>query len=652
MPKNIYADQANNKTGAVGLDPITISVSRIERRLSEVSSSVNIISKKEIEDSNAKSVPDLLRNIEGVYMYDSSGVGTSGRINMRGFWGGMSTHQLILIDGIPQNKGKDKLVDWDLIPLDNIERIEIIRGPVSALYGDNALSGVVNIITQKPSLLPELRVAGSCGTFNTQHYMASTSGVLRNIGYYLGIGSKLTDGFRRHGDYENVYLNGKLNLLNDGMQELKLSFDYHEKENGAYPWALTETQVEEDRRQARPGSENDMSDAQKMNLGLDYHRDINDMSNVLGRFYYKYDGEESFYTSGSSGDSTKEQLEDENAYGLFLRLNTNPEFLGMEHSFTAGIDLERSDFDYEEYAAPYQIRGNIQDDYKVERNGIGPYFQDEIKLLKPFKVIAGMRYDFVEFDFTDNADGDNSKERDMSKITPRCGLVYTYKEASNLFANYAQAFRTPTIGQMFTYGSVANPDLDPEEAINYEVGIRHQFTDYLKANASAYWMKLDNEIWYDFATSQYNNYGKTSHRGLETGVDFKVHERLKSFVNYSYTKAKNENGDYEGNYLTNIPVHKGSLGVGYETSFGLKTNVIVTKVGSSYLDSANDDKLSGYTSVDMKIDYEHDWFTVFLAIDNLSDERYNSYGYKSFGTKYFNPAPGRTFTFGTKANFW
>lgn len=635
----------------IELEPITVTASRTKRKLSEVPSGVNVITEKNIESSSAKNIPGLLKNLEGVYTYDSSGVGTAGRVNMRGFWGDMSTHQLVLIDGIPQNKGKDKLVDWDLIPLDNIERIEIVKGPASALYGDNAMSGVINIITKKPATTPETRIFASYGSYNTQNYKASASGAFKQLGYRFDASSKSTDGFRKHCDYENIHLGGKLDYLIDDMQNLRLSLDYHQKERGAYPWALSEAQIGQDRRQARPGSENDKSGERKINLGGTYSWDIGKISNIEGTFYYRYEDSESFYTSGSTESSTKEQLEGENTYGLLLRINTNPEILGVEHFFTTGIDLERDDFDYREYEAPSQVRGDIGSNYGVVRDKIGLYIQDEAKAFDFFKLVTGIRYDLVEFDFNDRKVEANSKKKKMSKITPSCGIVYTYGRDSNFYANYGRAFRTPTIGQMFTYGSYSNPDLNSEEATNYELGIRHRFNDYLKANASLYWMKLDNEIWYDYAAGKYDNYGKTSHKGIETGLDFKIIEGLSGFANYTYTRAKNENGDYKGKYLTSIPMHKGSFGLRFETDLGLSANLTVTRVGSSYIDSANDNKLSSYTTLDTKIVYEHKWLDVFLAIDNLLNKKYNSYGYKSMGTKYFNPAPGRMFTFGAGVKF-
>ncbi len=324
VPVVCAQDASSSEEGesdVVVLEEVVVTASRAERKLSKVSSSISVISEEEIKDSNAKNIPDLLKNLEGIYTYDSSGVGTAGRINMRGFWGGMSTHQLILIDGIPQNKGKDKLVDWDLIPLDNVERIEVLRGPASALYGDNAMSGVINIITKRPGATPETKISGSYGSFNTQNYNVSTSGMVEKTGYYLGVSRKSTDGFRRHSDYENIHLNGKLDFLIDEAQNLKLSLNYHEKERGAHPWAIAEDLIEQDRRQAKPGSEDDKSEVKKSDSEITYHKDMGNASDIEGTFYYRYEDGESFYTATTK--PTKEQLENEDTCGLLFRLNTN-----------------------------------------------------------------------------------------------------------------------------------------------------------------------------------------------------------------------------------------------------------------------------------------------------------------------------------------
>ncbi|MBU1894923.1 MAG: TonB-dependent receptor, partial [Candidatus Omnitrophica bacterium] len=295
---------------------------------------------------------------------------------------------------------------------------------------------------------------------------------------------------------------------------------------------------------------------------------------------------------------------------------------------------------------------SVRLDYNVDRNKVGPYVQDEITVFDCLKITAGLRYDYLEFHFDDKISGSNSKKRKMTNLTPKCGVVYSYYDNSNIYMNYAQAFRSPTIAQMFTYGSSSNPDLDPEKADNYEVGLRHDFNDKLTGNVSLYWMDLDNEIWYDYANSMYQNYGKTSHRGVEAGLFAALFENLTIFGNYAYTSAKNTAGDYDGKYLTNIPIHKGGFGVKVKTDYGFKAHIEVTMTGSSYMDSANEDTLKGYSVVDMGISYDKKWGTVFFDINNLFNNVYNSYGYKSTsGTKTYSPAPGIAFNYGVKVRF-
>lgn len=653
MLRSSYAEEDKYiNPGIIELEPIIVTSLRSEKNLCELPSAASVVTKKEIENSGAKNIPQLLKSIVGIYTYDASGVGTGGKVDMRGFYGGMSSHQLVLLDGIPQNKGKDKLVDWDLISLDNIERVEIIKGPAMALYGDNVMSGVINIITKKPTIDLEGEIGASYGSYDTQAYEISISGPLKKTDYNFAISRKTTDGFRRHGDYEKTCGNFKMNYFPDEKQDFNLSLDYIEKENGAYPWAITEVQIEQDRRQARPGTQNDKSENTKSDMSLTYNRHVTDAMTTSGTFYYRYEDGNSFYTGGATANSTKEQLENEDAYGLLLRLNAGTEIFKKRHSFIAGVDMEKDDLDYEEYSAPYQLRGRLVSDYAVEREKAAPYIQDEIEVFEPLKFITGMRYDWINFDFSDYKNQSASKEREMTKWTCSNGIVYSYKENSSLYANYAQAFRTPTVGQMFTYGSFSNPDLNPEKAVNYEAGLRHCFRDYLKTDVSLYWMEVDSEIWYDAAAQKYKNCGGTSHKGLEAALDYKIIKNLCGFLNYAYTRAKNENGDFDGKYLTNIPLQKGGLGIELGTDFGLKTNLAVTAVGSSYIDSTNTNKLASYTTVDTKIIYEHEPWSWFLAVDNVLDRKYNLYGYVgSQGVRYFNPAPPRAYTAGMKVKF-
>ncbi|NQT23112.1 MAG: TonB-dependent receptor [Candidatus Omnitrophica bacterium] len=204
---------------------------------------------------------------------------------------------------------------------------------------------------------------------------------------------------------------------------------------------------------------------------------------------------------------------------------------------------------------------------------------------------------------------------------------------------------------MFTYGGAANPDLNPEKAFNYETGILHYINKYLTANFTFYWMYLDNEIWFDYTDRRYENYGRTSHLGLESGASLKFCKGLTAFVNYSYTRAQNEAGEDKGKLLTNVPSNKCSFGGSYDTGIGLRASAVVTNVGASYIDPSNSDKLPDYITVDAKFDYNYKGLSLFLIIDNVLNRKYNTYGFKRFGAKYFSPAPGRMFGAGAEVKF-
>lgn len=643
IPQVGWSEELKEETiSTFDLGEVVVTATKTERKISSVASSVSIVTEEEIERSQAKNIPDLLSNLEGIQVYDTSGAGTKGRVNLRGFWGGMSTHNLVLVDGIPVNSGKDKLVDWNLIPLGNVESIEVVRGAASTLYGDNAFAGVISIITKEGGKIPETKLSSSYGSFHTENYGFATGGTKGPVNYFFNTSRKSTRGFREHSDYDDLHFTGKTGLLIGDTSDVKLSFGYHESQRGALPWVLTEAEMQADRDQASPGTKNDKGENQKLDLAIVYDMDIGEMSNLVNTFYLWSENRESF---GTTYGSTKEYLDNEDTYGLISRYNINPTLFGMENSLIVGIDLERNSFEYEKYSAPYQVRGVIEKDYKAVRERVGFYIQDEIKIAEPLSLTLGIRYDEVDFDFIDHRDNSKSKKTKMGAVSPSFGVVYSYKENSSVYAKAARAFRTPGMGHMFTY-TKANPDLDPEEVDDYEIGVRHQFGELLAGRICLYWMDLDNEIWLDDATERYQNYGQTSHKGIEAGLDANIAKGLTAFANYTYTRAKIESGTNSGNYIPHAAKHKAHFGLEYHSDVGLGANIAINSVDSSFLDNENTAKLSSYTTVDAKVFYEKDRYFIFLRVDNLFDEEYCSYGYISGSTKKYNPASGRTWTFG------
>jgi iron complex outermembrane recepter protein len=646
--------QTKNDTSSYVLKPLNITGSRLGKDFLKTPSSVNIITMSNAVNSNSVSFIDLVKNFEGIYTYDASGIGVSSTLNMRGFYGGMSSHQLVMIDGIPQNNGKDKLVNYNLIDIGDIEKIEIIKGPASTLYGNNALSGVINIITKRAGTENENRISLNYGSFNTQNYRFSSSGKLYNkFGYYLNLDRNSSDGYRKNSDYEKNHINGKINYLLNSTQDIGFAYDYNYIKTGAFPWPLSESDISQDRTMSRPGAENDQNIAKENKVNVIYRKFINDLSFIEAKAYFKNKDEETYYTETASFESTREQIEQERTYGLNLQGNFGGNILGMDNYISSGIDLEKVDMGYTEYKSPNRKRGSVTSDYDVTRTKIGPFIQDEINVILPLKLVLGLRYDMFKYNFTDLNDGENSKNITMSKLSPKVGLVYSYYGNSNIYANYAIAFRTPTLGDLFTYGIYSNPDLKPEEAANYEIGIRHKFNNIFSVNLSYYLMNMKDEIWFDYTPLKFKNYGETSHKGLEARIEFANIGNLYGAINYSYVQAKNESGPDDGKYLPNIPIHKGGLNISYFFDSGFVAGLNITKVGKSYLDESNSNELDGYTTVDINLAYKYKFCKIFATIQNLLSEKYYPYGYVSWnGQKFFNPVPDKAqFTLGLEIGF-
>jgi len=634
----------------LNLGQIVVTPTKQARSIYEVPANVNIITAEDIEESNAKDLTDLLATTESAMVYDASGVGTQGRVNMRGFWGGMSTHNLVLVDGISVNSGNDKLVDWNTIPLETIERIEVVKGPASALYGDSAFAGVINIITKEGTVTPQAKVESSCGSFKTQDHNIATSGTAGIMEYFININQKSTDGFREHADYDGFHLSKKLKFLFDPTFDAKLSLGYHKSLRGCLNWALTEAQIAENRDQARPGTENDKGENTKSNFSIVLHKDIREKQNLEVKFFARDEEEHSFGTT--SGGSTREYVEDEETFGLSFQYETNAEIFKLNNSLFFGVDVERNDFRYKQYNAANQIRTTFRYNQLAVRKKKGFYVQDEIKVSKPLSLILGIRYDESDYDFIDHEDNSRSKTRSLSAVSPKFGAVYAYKENSSIYATAAEAFRSPTLAQMFTYSS-SNPDLNPEESDNYEIGLHHQFSDYLRGNLSIYRIEIDNEIWYDSASTEYKNYGETLHEGIESSLNFELSKTWSGFANYAYTTTEIESGTYRSKYLANVPKHMGNFGLKAKTGHGLGANLWFNWVGRSYLDSANSEQLDAHATADSKIFYEGENYSLFLAIDNLLDKDYCIYGSKSSptATAKYSPAPGRNWTLGFSRRF-
>ncbi|MDD5707982.1 MAG: TonB-dependent receptor [Kiritimatiellae bacterium] len=629
---------------------IVVTARRASLPVSDAFAGVNVITAGEIARSNARNVPDVLSKCEGLQVEDASGVGASSKVSLRGFVTDMSSLYLVLVDGVPQNSVNDKLVDWNLIPLSNVEQVEVVRGPLSTLYGENAMSGVINIVTRGRTAQPETSLQAAYGSFDTLTWDARRGGAAGQVDYLFSLGQMSSDGFREHCDMDHRHVTGNLGLALDDVSRIAPWAQYSTVERGALPWALSEAQLAEDRNQARPGTENDSGESRKRGTGLTYERELLEALDLKTSGYYRREDGESFYTSGETSASTAEVLQDESLLGANLACTFTPELWKMPHTFVAGMDLDRATFDYDKFAAARQVRSSRLSAYDATRDGIGLYLEDEAALSERLGFLLGGRHSRLDYNFDDRLASTRDHDRDLTEDSFRTGARYDYRQGGEVYANVSQAFRAPTLGQMFTYES-ANPDLRAETALNYELGMRDRLGENLRWRINAFWMEVSDEIAYDYAAQRYANYGETSHKGLELGLETRSVAGFKGFANYTLVVARNEAGADEGRVLPHVPRHTGNIGLEYEQSAAWGASLTLHAMGASFTDEDNAATLPSYGTLDLRGWYALGPCRLFAEARNVLDADYYTYGYRRAGANHYSPPPGTTFNAGVSATF-
>src|SRR3990172_203232 len=229
------------------LDTIVVTATRTDENVEKLPSSVTVITEEDISDSTAATVQDILENVEGLIIRDLYGTGTKSTVDSRGFARGVNT--VVLIDGRRINEIDLSGVDWNLIPLENVERIEIVRGSGSVLYGDNATSGVINIITKKGKTeTPSIDIEGQMESFSGSEEHLSINGKSGKYDYYLFGKTRKTDGYRDKGEFSAKDVTGRIGITPTDLFYFDIEGGTHSDEQGL-PGGLTEAELKADRKQ-------------------------------------------------------------------------------------------------------------------------------------------------------------------------------------------------------------------------------------------------------------------------------------------------------------------------------------------------------------------------------------------------------------------
>lgn len=628
------------------LDTIVVTATRTDENVEKLPSSVTVITEEDISDSTAATVQDVLQNVEGLIIRDLYGTGTKSTVDSRGFTRGVNT--VVLIDGRRINEIDLSGVDWNLIPLENVERIEMVRGGGSVLYGDNAVSGVINIITKKGKTeTPSVDIEGRIESFSGSEEHLSISGKRGKYDYYLFGKTRKTDGYRDNSEFSAKDLTGRLAITPTDSFYLDLSGGTHSDSQG-YPGGLTEAQIKADRTQTVDPLNGADYDQYYYNAiaGFDF-RDHYNLELSYGFNNRKFDSVFFFFGSPFTIERDTDRTE------LKAKFTAKRDIAGRKNVLVTGADSYASKVDDES--------GTTKTD--VEKKETGYYVEDEYSLTPDITLLAGYRRASAKFEKTEvGAFSSGSAEKTIKRNSSKFGLTYNHVPGGKVFVSYSNGFRLPTTDEIFGYDmsvfpfTVKTTLLEPEKAVTYETGISQPLSKNTNATLTLYTMKVKNELVFNPSTFENENISGVKHKGAEAGIETNLLKGLSISANGTYSKVTRESGQLDGKIMPLVPKYSANLSGTASLTDELKLSLNANYVGSRFIEndlSNSQEKLPSRTTVDAKLSYGIKNITVFAGVNNLFNKEYSDYAsMNAAGTvKKFYPAPERWYYAGLKASF-
>ncbi|MFA5145797.1 MAG: TonB-dependent receptor [Candidatus Omnitrophota bacterium] len=641
------------------LDTIVVTPTRYEDRELDVPNTISIIDEKEIAGSHAKYVPDLLRSRAGISTADLLGNGKSNRIDMRGFGDTALPNVLVLVDGRRTNQIDLSGADWIQIDTDSIERIEVVRGPQSVLYGDNAAAGVINIITKKGAgKRPGAAFKYDAGSYRYSSYKGDIHGGSDFLDYFASAATSYNNGYRINNRLETVDYSGSVTMKPSEGVRLGLSSGYHKDWYGL-PGAVKPSDINSIGRRGSIAPENSAkTEDYYMMATPDVTKDIGFgeirfFGDILAR---SRRNNAIFYSS--FGDVAN--IHHIKTFGLTPKFAFLATLFDIDNRVLAGLDY---------YSSRDEINSGVlssMDSMIIDKDTAGVYVTDTLEL--PFSLIAnaGFRSEWAYYKFNQEAVLTGKSEKRPFEYAYDAALTYKYNDRSSVYAHYSRSFRFPVTEEWYSSlyvdyfsGLIAgglNLALKPQVAHTYEIGIKENSSKYLSISADYNIMDIKNEIYYDSVANQNAVHHHTIHHGLELESEFRIMNDLRCFFNYTYQKAFFVGEGFAGNEIPMVPRHKISTGLSYTYKDCVKATYAINYVGPRRF--ANDlqnnmPRLKEYTTHDVKLAYEKCGFEVYAAVHNLFDAEYSEYGALDFTLTrpgYF-PSPRMNATAGVRYTF-
>jgi len=617
VPPDVLA-QEDGAGISIETPAVEVTAYRLPTLLSETTQGVSVITREQIEDRNPATAVDLMKDVPGVYVDQVGGPGGVASIHIRG---SDPEHVLVLIDGVRVNDpmlSRGGSYDLSSLDLADVERIEVIRGSGSAIYGADAMGGVVNIVTRRGK---GDGVTGSAGIEGGGQDYARAAGSISGGSdkvRFSANASGLRDGETEDGSTIDLKtFSGSLSYNPSDGNNVGLFARHNDRDSSSFPdfsggilYAQDRTLEQRDATETVYGADVNLRPKESLDLKLGFSRyerdeDINSPGVAFGP-------NPPFFVppSVSSTDFTRDTF----LASALAQLPLDSELvLGYEYMDEDGVNDSVIIF------PPFPLfpgapTGPTPTDFSLDRKTDSVFAELKSVPVQDLTVQLGIRYD--------------SPSDLASETSPSAGIRYDFvNTGTTLKAHYSEGFRPPSF---FALGDplVGNPDLQSETSKGYEIGLEQILADgKLRLNLNAFWTDYKNLIDYDPTIGPFGslvNRGEVEIDGTEFGVLFQALNNLQFDLTYTYVKSDIVNST---DVLRNRPENKAVLSIRYFPTSAWRLAWTTLYVGEFFDSSVptGDVTMDGYTLTDISAEYTRNRITLAFAIDNLFDEDYQEF---------------------------
>ena len=628
------------------LAAVVVTATRFSEADPRIAANTSVITRQDIRNTPAQNLPDVLSTRAGIDVRQLGGaMGRDATVDMRGFGATATSNTLILVDGLRLNPVDMGSIIWSAIPLESVERVEIIRGSGTVLYGDGATGGVINIITNK-SGRPLAAVAATLGGYGYNGADVQLANGNDKAYFKLLMNHADANGYRQNSQQDQQTVSGRGGLLLDRGEAFADFASY--KESAGQPGSIFGAAYRDDPRSTRTPFNVEQRDGYRIRPGVSYR--LNDRLSLEGEVALSHQKLDSKYVSIASASN---RVRDTASFTPRLRWRHDLGALSSETVFG---------FDYYDGKVNANNTGFANQGAAQESSAL--YLQNITTLTQQLSLTLGGRTQHMKQNahqdayapwFSPAVEGAVARSKSAYDV----GATYA-AEGWRVYGKTGTTFRFANVDELFGFDPVLfvpvfAGNLRPQHGRINEVGGSIS-ASRVNLRAAVYQLDLTDEIAYDDGLGANTNLAPTRRNGAEIEVAWTIAEGLQAKAAYAFTDARFRAGAYSGNAVPLVPRDQASAQLNWNSSHAVSYSAVVRhsgerRYGSDFTNTQP--MLAGYTTLDLQALWNLKPWKITARLLNALDKKYSPLaGYSAFyKDSYYYPADRRSFFVSARHDF-